>query len=141
MDHQLELEEAIEACDRCIAITDDVLRKLSSARKWGVFDILGGGLVSSLIKHRRVKESEVLMKELEKRLSTLEKETRDVQVFLADRIETSDLMVFFDVVFDNIVVDWMVQSDIKTNNEKLNNLRSALVSLKKELVERYEAFM
>lgn len=136
MDYKKELQEAVAACDRSLAVVDEALVNLNSARNWGIFDMLGGGFISSMIKRGKIKEAEALFGELESSLKSLEKETRDVQISLSEHVETSDLMIFFDVVFDNIVVDWMVQSDIKKNIEKLYALRESLEKLKGELLSR-----
>lgn len=49
MDNKKELSEAIAACDRANSTLNEALGKLESAKGWGIFDIIGGGLVSSYL--------------------------------------------------------------------------------------------
>ena len=49
-DSRREVQEAISAADDAIRHLEDAERELKSARNWGIYDILGGGLISSLIK-------------------------------------------------------------------------------------------
>jgi hypothetical protein len=49
-----EHDEAIEAVDSCIAASRVAEERLGSARAWGTYDLLGGGLISSAIKRERV---------------------------------------------------------------------------------------
>ena len=43
--HQKEIREAINAGKRAKASLNEARNKLNSAKNWGIFDILGGGLI------------------------------------------------------------------------------------------------
>ena len=49
-DLEKEKREAVKAGERALASLKSAKSKLDEAKSWGVVDILGGGIVSSLIK-------------------------------------------------------------------------------------------
>ena len=57
MDLQKELREAIMAADRALEGLERAKVNLNSARNWGIWDILGGGLISGMIKRSRMREA------------------------------------------------------------------------------------
>ena len=48
-----ELDEAIAAADETIDLLDQAYASMSSARNWGLFDMVGGGLSPRWSKERR----------------------------------------------------------------------------------------
>ena len=50
MDRLKELYEAKRAAEEVIARIDNAISSLDSASSWGLFDIFGGGMISSFIK-------------------------------------------------------------------------------------------
>ena len=54
MANELQINKAINITDQLINCLDDAERQLSSARNWGFLDILGGGLITDLIKHSKL---------------------------------------------------------------------------------------
>ena len=58
LDMQLkELNEAISAGRRANQIAEGILKSLSSAEGWGTWDLVGGGLISDMAKHRHLDEA------------------------------------------------------------------------------------
>lgn len=53
-----EIQEAIEAADVALDHLERAKRCLSSASGWGLFDTLGGGFISGLIKHSKMSDAE-----------------------------------------------------------------------------------
>lgn len=54
---QKEISEAIRAGERARQSLTDARVKLDSAGNWGLLDILGGGLISGLMKHSRINDA------------------------------------------------------------------------------------
>lgn len=52
-----EIQEAIEAADVALNHLERAKRSLSSASGWGLFDTLGGGFISGLIKHGKMNDA------------------------------------------------------------------------------------
>lgn len=73
MDRLKELTEAKEASERALRIIQETKEKLSSAQGWGLFDLLGGGVISSLAKRSRLDEVQKKLGELEGALDELSK--------------------------------------------------------------------
>ena len=53
-DEYREISEAVDAGERALSSLRAAKSKLDSARAWGIYDILGGGLLSSAIKHGQI---------------------------------------------------------------------------------------
>ena len=53
-----EIQEAIAAADVALDHLERARRSLSSASGWGLFDTLGGGFISGLIKHSKMSDAE-----------------------------------------------------------------------------------
>lgn len=130
MDRLKELKEARSAADMAIAKIDCGLNQLESASSWGIFDILGGGLFSSLVKRNKIGEANLSLEEISTSLKALNKELSDVDISLPDDIPDRLSDELFDLVFDNIFTDIRVQGEIKENLVALKELRYAIVEIR-----------
>ena len=130
MDRLKELKEARSAADISIAKIDCGLSQLESASSWGIFDILGGGLFSSLVKRNKIGEANLSLEEISASLKSLNKELSDVDISLPDAIPDRLSDELFDLVFDNIFTDIRVQGEIKENLVALKELRYAIVEIR-----------
>lgn len=130
MDRLKELKEAKEAADQVIIRIDAGLNQLKSASSWGILDIFGGGLISSLVKRNKIGEANRSLEELSLSLKSLNKELSDVDISLPDAIPDSLSDELFDLVFDNIFTDIRVQGEIKENLIALKELRHAIVEIR-----------
>ena len=130
MDRLKELKEAKEAADQVIIRIDAGINQLKSASSWGILDIFGGGLISSLVKRNKIGEANRSLEELSLSLKSLNKELSDVDISLPDAIPDSLSDELFDLVFDNIFTDIRVQGEIKENLIALKELRHAIVEIR-----------
>lgn len=130
MDRLKELKEAKEAADQVIIRIDAGLNQLKSASSWGILDIFGGGLISSLVKRNKIGEANRSLEELSLSLKSLNKELSDVDISLPDAIPDSLSDELFDLVFDNIFTDIRVQGEIKEKLIALKELRHAVVEIR-----------
>lgn len=114
MDYMMEKEvkEAIGAGERALSSLRAAARELAKARNWGLVDIFGGGLLTSIIKHSKISNASSCMDAARNDIRVFEKELRDVAVYQELRIEIGDFLTFADFFFDNFLVDFMVQSKI-----------------------------
>ena len=133
MDRLKELKEAREAVDQVIVRIDAGIKQLESASSWGILDILGGGLISNLVKRNKIGEANRSLEEISSSLKSLNKELSDVDISLPDTIPDSFSDELFDMVFDNIFTDIRVQGEIKENLVALKELRYAIVGLGEKL--------
>lgn len=52
-----EMQEAVQAGERALQSLYAARDKLGSARNWGIFDMLGGGFISDLVKHSKMNDA------------------------------------------------------------------------------------
>lgn len=125
-----EIYEASQACQRVLDKIADAKRELGSARNWGLFDMIGGGFFSSLIKHGKMGRAEQIMSEVSRELKILQKELADVGSSVELSLNNTQLNQFLDIAFDNIFTDWMTQSKIENAMSELNELEDDVTRLK-----------
>lgn len=124
-----EIQEAIAACDQVLSSIDEARRELSSAKNWGIFDILGGGLFASLIKHGKMSRAESAMARIQSDLRLLQRELRDVSQAVEFSFSAQDLNMFLDIAFDNVFSDLLSQSKISHALSELTELEQDVTGL------------
>ncbi len=107
-----ELKEAVVAGQRALSLLEQTRDCLNSAGNWGIWDMLGGGLLSTFMKQSKMKDAESLLQEARSALKCFQKELMDVETIAEFHIETGDFLSFADYFFDGLIVDWLVQSRI-----------------------------
>ena len=95
------------------------------ARDWGHWDLLGGGLMVTAVKHEKINRARQALYKVQHHLYHFNRELGDIRA--------SDVMVrfdgltqFADFFFDGLIVDWIVQSGI---NRSLDNTRELYKSV------------
>ena len=120
-----EIREAIQAGEAALSSLKNAREKLDSAKNWGIFDIVGGGFVSSLIKHSRMDDAQEYMEEAKQNLRRFEKELQDVSLSdsfaRSSSIDISSFVRFADSFFDNMILDFCVQSQIRQALDAVEN--------------------
>ena len=116
-DDRKERNEAIYAGEAALAALRRAQSELRSARNWGIYDILGGGLISSLIKHNKMNNADSYIREAQYKLERFHKELRDVHMNIGTDLATDDFITFADWFFDGLVADFVVQ-------ERINRVRN-----------------
>ncbi len=125
-----EVLEAKAVANQVLDLLNDVEKQLKSAKNWGIFDLLGGGFLSSVIKHGKIDKAESLLKMVHKELVRLQKELGDINLSIDSSIKISDFDRFLDIVFDNVISDWMTQSKV---NDSLNEVARVKVEINRVL--------
>ena len=74
-----ETEEAIGAGQEAHRQARQVLDSLRSARGWGIYDLLGGGMLSGLMKHSRMDSAQQQLESLRQALERFNRELKDVR--------------------------------------------------------------
>ncbi len=137
-----ELQEAISAGRGAVEEANVAIDYLSSARSWGTWDMLGGGLISTAIKHSKIDDATAAISSLKHRLRIFHRELMDVDsnASLVD-IEIGSFLTFADYFFDGFFVDWMVQSKIVDSLEQVHSLKSKLYTVIEKLEYRLKQQM
>ncbi|MGN7472054.1 hypothetical protein [Brevibacillus sp. SAFN-007a] len=135
--HEKELQEAVNAGKEAILQLRKAIDELDSASSWGTWDMLGGGMISTAMKHNRINEARESIHQAQKSLRRFERELQDVQRQSHIRIEIGEMLTFADFFFDTIITDWIVQDRISTSlrqaKEKRTKVESLLNDLQREL--------
>ena len=111
-----EVNEALHAIEETLGHLSRAQDYLSSAGNWGLFDMIGGGFITTMIKHGKMNEAERAMAAARNSIRNLKKELSDVDQLVDVDLNISDFLSFADYFFDGFVVDWMVQ-------DRINNAR------------------
>ncbi len=117
-----EVAEAIAAGQKARQAVNQVLHDLKSAQGWGTWDLLGGGLVATAIKHNRIDDARQAAYEVQEALRRFQRELADVEgsaKFIVEDI--SSFETFADFFFDGLIIDWVVQARI---DRSLDNTRA-----------------
>ena len=73
-----EMKEAMETGERALSSLKSAQEKLNSAGNWGLFDMFGGGLFSTMIKRSKMDDASGLMEAAKSDLKRFQKELKDV---------------------------------------------------------------
>ncbi len=116
-DYNKERQEAIDAGGRALQSLHAAQNDLNSAKNWGIVDMLGGGLMTSFIKHSKMNNAQSHMEQAKYDLQRFSKELGDVSACLNLDFNTADFLSFADYFFDGMVADWLMQ-------DRINNARA-----------------
>ncbi|MCI7795727.1 MAG: hypothetical protein MR528_05460 [Lachnospiraceae bacterium] len=111
-DFEKEKREAADAGNRALRSLKAAQENLSSAKNWGIWDMLGGGFISTMAKHSKMDRAKENLAKARSDLKSFSRELQDVNMACHLDIETGDFLSFADWFFDGFVVDWMIQDRI-----------------------------
>lgn len=132
--NQSEIDEAIQAGEAVCNHIDSALNSLESAEGWGTWDLLGGGLVSDLMKHSHIDDAKGEADEIQQKLSQFRAELADVRIQNDIHFETDGFGKFADFFFDGLIADWCMQSRIAESKDSFENVRSQVNSVLAKLI-------
>lgn len=121
--------------EKVLTLIDQALAKIDSARNWGLFDLFAGGMMSSLVKRGRMKESNQLMQEIEQALVRLQKEYGEVELKLPIKFRLDVASEMGDVWFDNVFSDLSVQNNLNESKEQLLLLSNQIKELTQLIIQ------
>lgn len=107
-----EIGEALEAANAYMKLLGTLIKQLRSAKDWGTWDVLGGGMLSSYVKQQRLNEVRNTVNSLRHYESNFRRELSEVWQSGALNVEVSSFEGMLDMFFDNLITDWIVQQRI-----------------------------
>ena len=116
-----EMKEAMDAGERALTSLRNAQEKLNSAGNWGLFDMFGGGLFSTIMKRSKMDDAQELMEAAKSDLKRFQRELKDVNIPLDLRMEVGSFLSFADFFFDGFVADYLVQSKISEAKEQVSD--------------------
>ena len=135
MNHNFEKEkrEAIAAGESALRSLREAKHELNKARGWGIYDIVHGGMLTTLIKHSKINKAERLVNEAKWELSKFAKELRDVESVAGGNFGIGDFATFADFFFDGMLADFYVQSKINRARAQVDEAIRRVESILKTL--------
>lgn len=139
-----EINEALSVGKNVLTITNQILSQLDSAQGWGTWDLIGGGLITDMVKHSHLDEAQAKVEELQIELRRFKTELTDVTIYADLKVNIDGFLSFADYFFDGLFADWMVldrinqsQAQVESTKDQIehviNQLKSMLGSVEKEL--------
>ena len=126
-----EIQEAIQAADVALDHLERAKRSLSSAGNWGLFDTLGGGFISGLIKHSKMSSAEDEINMAKEALSRFSKELRDIDGYSS--VHINGFLTYGDLFCDGFLMDVIVQSQIGKAKKECDNAIKQVSRIRNEL--------
>ncbi|MGE5679183.1 MAG: hypothetical protein ACM3ZR_14105 [Pseudomonadota bacterium] len=133
-----EIGEAASAGRNVIKSLDSALGSLESAEGWGVWDMLGGGLISDLAKHSRIDDARYDVGQAQDLLIRFRTELSDIQISEDISVETGGFAKFADFFFDGLIADWFMQSRIQNSHSSIFDTKCRVQGVLDKLERLYE---
>ena len=124
-----EINEAIDAGQDAQMRLRRIQETLRSAKGWGIYDLLGGGLISGMIKRIRMEKAQQQIEELRGSLERFNSELKDVQVQCNTSAELSVWLSITDLVLDDPLSDWLSLSEIKDAKAEIDRTEKEVTAL------------
>lgn len=111
-DYEREKQEAIGAGVRALDSLKAASRYLENASNWGLLDMIGGGLFTTMLKHSKLDDAAKAMEAARYDLRNFSKELADIDRRFNLSLNIGDFLEVADYLFDNFFIDFMVQEKI-----------------------------
>lgn len=129
IDRKKELKEAMEAGYELLTSLEKAKKSLSSAESWGTWDILGGGMLSTMAKHSKIDEAQGEISNIQSYSRTFYRELEDVDTYENITIEIGSFLTFADYFFDGLLADLSVQSKIKDSSNQVRDAQNKVSTI------------
>ena len=122
--HIQEIEEVLQEAEPALHYLNETFNQLQSAESWGTFDMIGGGLLVTSIKHGKIDEARLGISKAQFYLDNLSRELRDVVLptQLNESIDIGDFNSFGDYIFDGLIFDFIVQEKISKSRSHVQSV-------------------
>lgn len=131
-----EISEAYSAGNKLLMTVYDTIKFLQKAKDWGTWDILGGDVISTLVKHDYIDEAKRNSYKIKECISSFKMELSDININLNIDIDLDSFTVFADYFFDGLFVDWYVQSNINNALYNARELKQNIIVILQNLDNR-----
>jgi len=139
MHRKKELEEAISAGNELLYSLDRIEKSLKSAGNWGMWDIFGGDMIATMVKHSKLDSAKCEISRAQSLFMKFHRELNDVGGYIDIQLNIGSFLTFADYFFDGLFSDLAVQSRIRDAENRVMDARykvnSIVIRLKDELKE------
>ena len=133
MINQQEIHEAINAADDALIALRNAEKSLSSAGNWGIWDIMGGGFLSTFFKHNKMDQAQRELDEARKALQRFRNELADLGRTADFNLDVGGFLRFTDYFLDDIFSDLMVQSKIRQGQQQIKQAIQQIEGTRQQL--------
>jgi hypothetical protein len=128
-----EINSALDTLDKLLPLVDQAEGRFKSARNWGVVDLLGGGLITDIIKHSQLGAASGIMNDISYLLRDLQRELTTIDIPTDYRMQMGGFATFADFVFDGALADAWMESKIVSSLDQVRQLKQRLLMLQSRL--------
>ena len=132
-DRATEIREAIDAADAALKHLGNAADMLDDAGRWGIVDMLGGGLITTLLKHRKISDAQDEIDEAKRVLRIFVKELDDVDEATGLNVELGSGLQFADIFFDGVLADWIAQNKIDRAKQQVADAMRQVYAVRSQL--------
>ena len=133
MQNNQEIHEAINAADNALIALRNAQDSLEDAGNWGIWDMLGGGFFSTMLKHSKIDQAQQELEEARSALRRLRRELADLDRSAEIELDMGDFLRFADFFFDGFIADWMVQSKIRKGQQQVRQAIRRVEDIRRQL--------
>ncbi|WP_186579112.1 hypothetical protein [Aquibacillus kalidii] len=117
-----EIKEALEAGKHARSALADASESLNKAKNWGTFDMFGGGVISTSIKHGHIDSAKEQVHRAQRLLRKFSYELDDIGHKFEANLSVSGGLTFMDYFFDGLISDWLVQDKINNSYQEVDKM-------------------
>ena len=130
-----EINEAIEAGEMALNGLRLAIQTLRKAKNWGIYDMVGGGILATAIKHSNIDEAKSIIHNVQIWLKKFKRELSDVHFATSEEltVQMNSFSTFADYFFDNLIFDWVVQDKINRSLEGCETVCKQVLKLVTQL--------
>ncbi len=133
MANEVQINQALSLTDQLISELDQAERQLSSARNWGFLDVLGGGLITDLIKHSKLNNAKLSMERVNYLLQELKRVLGGISMPGDYSMNVGGFETFADFFFDSGIVDVYMTAKIMSSLNEVRSLKNRCYELRNKL--------
>jgi len=130
-----EVDEAIKAGEDALETVEKTIKALNDAEDWGVWDLVGGGLFTTIVKHNHIDIARKYAEEAQRQLGKFKREISDINMVTNFEINVGSFETFADYFFDGLIYDWVVQSEIGKSLDSVKNTKNHIDRAMSKLYE------
>lgn len=119
----IEINEAMNAGQNALNAIHEAEKNLSTARGFGIWDMFGGGFISGMLKHSKMDEAQRCVDMANTALQIFQKELKDINMSINYGVQFDGATKAIDIIFDNFLVDALIQSRIKETQQNLSQTK------------------
>lgn len=128
-----QIQNALQTVNTLIPLVEEAECHFKSARNWSFLDVLGGGLITDLMKYRKLGKASDSMNQINYLMQKLSAELGSLEIPNDYRMQLGGFLTFADFFFDGLFVDAYMASKIMNSLEEVQKLKNRLYILKSKL--------